>query len=319
MAPVIWQRFGSVPNYVEPFLGSAALLLAREDWAGKIETVSDKDGLLANFWRAIKADPEAVALAADDIVSEVDLHAWHRTLIDERQPLTEKLMHDPGYFDARIAGRWVWGISAWIGGGWCADSSITKKATPLTDTGTGVHKRLPSLGDGGRGVHRQLPHVGNAGRGVNRTGQGVLSGYFADLAARLRRVRICCGDWSRITGPSVTHKLGVTGIFLDPPYSAEAKRDPDLYTTEDLNVAQAVATWCKANGGNSSLRIALCGYEGEHDMPPDWEVYQWKTKGGYSVGRKHGEANQNHKREVVWFSPHCLKQQTLFNMTEVGE
>jgi DNA adenine methylase len=49
-ADVVWRAFGNVPNYVEPFAGSLAVLLARPHDA-KIETVNDKDGLISNFWR----------------------------------------------------------------------------------------------------------------------------------------------------------------------------------------------------------------------------------------------------------------------------
>jgi DNA adenine methylase len=49
-----------VPNYVEPFAGSLAVLLARPH-APKIETVNDKDGLISNFWRAVKYAPDEVA------------------------------------------------------------------------------------------------------------------------------------------------------------------------------------------------------------------------------------------------------------------
>jgi hypothetical protein len=51
------------------------------------------------------------------------------------------------------------------------------------------------------------------------------------------------------------------------------------------------------------LRIALCGYEGEHDMPPTWECVAWKANGGYSS--QNGEGNANPNRERIWFSPHC--------------
>jgi site-specific DNA-adenine methylase len=37
--------------------------------------------------------------------------------------------------------------------------------------------------------------------------------------ARLRRVRVCCGDWTRVLGRSATECIGVTGVFLDPPYA----------------------------------------------------------------------------------------------------
>jgi DNA adenine methylase len=60
VASLVWERFGPVPNYVEPFCGSCAVMLARP-WPPEIETVNDADGYLANFWRAIKADPDAVA------------------------------------------------------------------------------------------------------------------------------------------------------------------------------------------------------------------------------------------------------------------
>ena len=31
-----------------------------------------------------------------------------------------KLMGDPDYYDAKIAGWWLWGICQWIGSGWCS-------------------------------------------------------------------------------------------------------------------------------------------------------------------------------------------------------
>ena len=57
-ADVVWQALGDVDHYVEPFFGSGAVLLARPA-PGGLETVNDKDGLLANFWRAVRADPAA--------------------------------------------------------------------------------------------------------------------------------------------------------------------------------------------------------------------------------------------------------------------
>jgi hypothetical protein len=133
--------------------------------------------------------------------------------------------------------------------------------------------------------------------------------YFRALADRLRRVRVCCGDWTRVLGDSPTIKLGVTGVLLDPPYSAEAGRDPGLYGVEDDSVAHDVREWAIEHGNNPLLRIALCGYESEHaaGMPDNWEVYRWKAAGGYgSLGN--GSGRENAERETIWFSPHCLKQ-----------
>ena len=57
VASVVWQAIGNVDNYVEPFAGSLAVLLARReshvraDGLWPTETVNDKDAYLANFWR----------------------------------------------------------------------------------------------------------------------------------------------------------------------------------------------------------------------------------------------------------------------------
>ena len=57
-------------------------------------------------------------------------------------------------------------------------------------------------------------------------------------------------------------------------------------------------------GGKS--RIAPCGYEGEHEMPPSWTTLRWKAKGGYG-SQGDGRGRENAEREVAWFSPHCLE------------
>jgi hypothetical protein len=51
-------------------------------------------------------------------VNEADLHARHRWLVAEVE-FRERMRRDPEYFDAKIAGWWVWGICQWIGSGWC--------------------------------------------------------------------------------------------------------------------------------------------------------------------------------------------------------
>ena len=271
-------------NYVEPFAGSLAVLLARPT-EPRIETVNDLDCHIANFWRAVQSDPDAVAKWCDWPVNEADLHARHLWLVQGLPAHRERMMTEPDYFDAKIAGWWVWGICQWIGAGWCAERKPSRK--------------LPHVGDAGMGVHRKLPHVGDAGRG----------GLFEELTARLRRVRVCCGDWSRVTGDSVTWRNGLTGVLLDPPY-----QDGDMeYVAGHGNVSQDVAKWAIENGDNPLMRIALCGYEGEHVMPASWECVPWKAKGGYG-GQSRDHDNPNAKRERIWFSPHCLgaKQRSLF-------
>jgi hypothetical protein len=73
-----------------------------------------------------------------------------------------------------------------------------------------------------------------------------------------------------------------------------------------------VREWAIENGDNPSLRIALCGYEGEHQMPDSWDCVAWKARGGYG-SQGDGRGRENAARERIWFSPYCLKpQQSLF-------
>jgi len=120
-AHLVWAAFGDVPNYVEPFAGSLAVLLARPT-SSRIETVNDIDCYLSNFWRAVQAAPELVAEHADWPVNEADLHARHRWLVNQAE-FRERMKQDPEFFDAKIAGWWVWGLCQWIGSGWCASAA----------------------------------------------------------------------------------------------------------------------------------------------------------------------------------------------------
>lgn len=169
VAHLVWDRFGDVPNYVEPFFGSGAVMLARPHPA-RIETINDLDCYVSNFWRALQRAPEEVALDADSPVN--------------------------------------------------------------------------------------------------------------------------------------TECIGVTGIFLDAPYGG-AERDTGIYSTDNLQVAGEVREWAIAHGDNEKLRIALCGYQGEHVMPKNWTCLEWKANGGHGNAAQ-GRGRANATRERIWFSPHCL-------------
>ena len=315
VAAEVWGRFGDVRNYVEPFFGSGAVLLGRpEPWSGN-ETINDLDGFVANFWRAMKCEPESVAEWANNPVNENDLHARHSWLVAARDGLQASIEGDPEFFDAKIAGWWVWGICCWIGSGFCSGRGpwIVNEARQLVHLGDGqgVNRQLVHLGNG-RGVNRKLVHLGDNGRGVNRkrvhlgdNGQNRLVAWFAAISKRLARVRVCSGDWSRVCGPSVTFKHGLTGVFLDPPYADTAERDFGLYRKDSLSVAHDVRKWAAENGDNPAMRIALCGYDGEHDMPASWDVHTWKCAAGFA-GQGGGDVHANSRKERIWFSPHCL-------------
>jgi hypothetical protein len=351
VAGEIWKRFGVVDNYVEPFFGSGAVLIARPE-PFSTETVNDADGLLSNFWRALKAQPKAVAEFADWPVSENDLHARHAWLVGQKDSLQARLEGDPDYFDAKIAGWWVWGIACWIGSGFCSGQGPwqvqeidgVRQLVHVGNLGQGVNRQLVHVGNLGQGVNRQLVHVGDLGRGeddangqnrkriqlggwsdkgVNSIGiehkRPTISGpaggnaplpdnedlrnYFQQLAARLRRVRVCCGDWTRVCGPSVTVKHGLTAVFLDPPYADTANRADNLYRKDCNQVAHAVRDWAVEQGKNPLIRIALAGYDGEHEIPDDWLCWSWDAGEGY--GGQADKRSGNGKKERIWFSPHC--------------
>jgi DNA adenine methylase len=287
VADEIWQRFGNVKNYVEPFAGSLAVLLARPHVA-HTETVNDSSAFLSNFWRAIQAEPVAVAEWADWPVNEADLEARHRWLAAQTEAV-QRIKNDPTFYDARLAGWWVWGICAWIGNGWCVERGHGDQP-PL---------QVPHLGDAGRGINRRLPHLGDAGRAE------WLQQYFSELGERLRHVRVACGDWSRVTGPSVTHRHGLTGVFLDPPYTAKKDRMGNIYSAANGDCAKECAEWAFSEGENPLMRIALCGYDGDFEIPDGWTEFAWKARGGFG-SQGDGKGRKNSGRERIWFSPHCL-------------
>jgi DNA adenine methylase len=100
VAPAVWAAIGDVPNYVEPFFGSGAVLLGRPAPFSGNETINDADGLVSNFWRAVQADPESTAHHADHPVNENDLHARHAWLVGELETLRARLEGDPSFYDA---------------------------------------------------------------------------------------------------------------------------------------------------------------------------------------------------------------------------
>lgn len=322
VAPQVWAAFGDVDHYVEPFAGSLAVLLARpDDHTGRTETVNDADGFVANFWRALAADPAQVAFHADWPVNETDLFARHMWLVNDGLSLLDRLHADPEWYDPKIAGWWVWGISSWIGHGWCAGTGpwAVSDGKPQTrthrpDATRGVKRSRPHLGNTGqginaaRGVNRNRPHL-KGYQGINAV-RGDMAGYLWELSDRLRRVRVCCGDWSRVTTRGALTVGNTVGVFLDPPYLGDV-RTADLYAVDDHTIAHDVRQWCLDNGDNPRYRIVLAGYTDEHDhlTPPTWRRHQWSASNSYqtaaSAVRPGGNVDNRHK-ECLWMSPHCL-------------
>lgn len=309
IAHEVWRRFGDVRNFVDPFFGSGAMLLERPLPFDGVETVNDLDGMVANFWRATSADWKAVAKHADHPVNENDLHARHAWLVGAKESLQSKLEGDPEYHDAKIAGWWVWGIACWIGSGFCSGKG------PWGVQENDSTRQLVHLGDAGQGVNRQRVHLGNAGRGVNRKlgRRAALYEYFRELRDRMRNMRVCCGDWTRVMGGDSGDALrchfasgNLCAVFLDPPYADTAKRAENLYRCDSLSVAHDVREWAIKHGDDKRYRIALCGYDGEHEMPGTWTVITGKDGGGGYGNQTADGIYKNKGRERIWFSPHCL-------------
>jgi 16S rRNA G966 N2-methylase RsmD len=151
--------------------------------------------------------------------------------------------------------------------------------------------------------------LSSAGGGI----QGLtydIQAQFKKLQERLKRVRVCCGDWKKVLTPSITHankgltSKDITAVFLDPPYSGAR----DKVYQEDDNIFKDVAKWAIENGDNQRMRIALCGYEGDHGIPATWREHSWKANGGMgNLGDDRGKMNASLER--VWFSPNCLEIQ----------
>ena len=312
VADLVWSRLGDVDLYIEPFFGGGAVLLNRPDPHG-MEIVNDIDGYLTNAWRAIQRDPDAVAEYVDWPANEIDVMARHIWLV-QNPPDIERLMGDPDYYDAQKAGWWIWGLCCWIGEGWCSGKGPwTSVDGRLVKSEQGIVQRR-RVQVGGQGVLRKVIHAGELEGQCQRSREN-LRRYMRQLSDRLRLVKICCGDWKRVLTEAVFSQGKVIGIFLDPPYDLQV-RSKGCYNHEKPSVSAEVRQWCLEHGDDPRFRIALCGYEGEHEMPATWEKVAWTAR--RCMSRRHKTQNsENRFKERIWFSPHCIRMETPMLFEEV--
>jgi len=276
-----WRRFGDVNNFVEPFVGSGAVLLSRPQPFHGTETIGDLDGQVMNVWRSLKHAPEEVAKHMMDPPNSFDMAARRKALDDAAEHLPKMLMADPEAFDARLGGFWLYNQACWLNG---VASSQTRLPTPrLWRNGMGV---------------------------VRYRNDGVwLMADLLSIRDRLRYVRMVHGDWKRTVTFSGLQSHGLSAVFLDPPYGVEDRYE--LYAQDSRSVSHEVFDWCIENQDDPLLRIAVCGYSEEHEFPDSWEVFKWTSHG--FVSKAGGQGRINRDRERIWFSPACLKPiPTLF-------
>lgn len=345
-ASLVWERFGRCVNYVEPFFGSGAVLLACPDaQRPRVETVNDANCFLANFWRATRHDPETVATAADWPVNECDLHARHRDLL-RRGPALRALLEDPHAFDVGAAGWWVWGASAWIGSGWCEEGARPKEQIPHLvgapdgggRDGKGIHaagmrepsRKLPDLiGNGGpngtqkghgihaagaRGPSRQLPDMGAkgaSGHPQEATGRGIHG-----VAARTRLFDIFAALSERLRYTRVAcgdwSRICTPAVTYRHGLTAVFLDPPydgfeSLYGATEEGEPLSARVRAWALEMGARADMRVCLAGYEGEHTmPGWECVPWKAKGGYGNQSAEG-GNENAKRERLWFSPACLR------------
>ena len=258
IAPDIWRRFGNPAYYFEPFAGALGALLGRPT-TGKHEYVGDTDCLITNFFRAAKyGDHRKLAKMADWPTSQLDLEARTKWLKKQNPRLHRQLTDDPKWFDLECAAWYAWVQSVRIS---------SNGATIVLGRTAGVRRQSEDL-----------------------------ETYFAALGNRLKNVVIDYGDWTRMTNAAERNcKRADCAILLDPPYDHSTGRQKNIYLHDSPDVSAYVRRWALARAKtHPRLRIALCGYEGEHRMPFSWEELPWWSRMGTG-------------KERIWFSPNCLK------------
>ena len=311
-AETVWDALGDVGGYIEPFAGSAAVLLGRPPFKGpRVETINDVDGWLVNAWRAMKHDPTGVAKHAYGPTIEADYHARRAWLAErDTDDLVAWLSGSPEAYDAKAAGWWLY-------------VSATAIAAPFRHGPWHVKNgRLVKTARSRNGIAREIPHISGTNKGILRrmpnsygdTGLERVETYLRKIQTRLERVRITVGDWKRVTLPSLlnlTTGPGQTGMFLDPPYITSR----GLYLTEgEVDIAAEVLNWCRE--APPHLRIVLAGYNNDNDALLD---HGWHKQASIS-GQGHGRHSdpQAGRRERLWFSPSCLNSDDALPIWDLG-
>ena len=172
-ADAIWQRLGSPGVYVETHGGSCAVLYAKPGGPAPREVVCETNGWICNFMRSLVGDYEQTAYWADWPTIHQDLTARHRWLLRWGDEHRERLSDDPDWYDPKAAGWWVWGISSWIGHGWCDNPNrVAQRPDIHNDRGVAAGRDDLVMQRTTLPVERdQIPRM--ASKGLHAHGEGV--------------------------------------------------------------------------------------------------------------------------------------------------
>lgn len=282
----VWRRFGAdIPNYKEVFSGGLSVLLARPILDMRKlqiyqEQANDSNLFLINFWRTVqhRKGVRKLIKLMNFPAHEFELLGRREEMVRRALSLRNKLSYATGH-DAILAAYWLYVQRQWIGNG--ADdiwSSPELKMVRARESGTMT---------------------------------GSIEEDLKLLQARTRHVRFFLGDWHRpLLSRTQTINIGITGVFLDPPYVGTS----DMYSgrldvSDPANaVPLAARAWALRFGKFKHFRIAYCGYSHHHDdfFPRGengWIRYPWQRKNGMS---KPAEGKER-EVDMIWFSPHCLR------------
>ena len=124
-AASIWSKLGSPGVYARAVRRrSLAVLLHRRQPVAREIVCDTFDGLLCNFWRALRADPDrggVLGRVANDS-PRPDRAAYVAARLASRARRRSRAR--PGFLRCQgYAGWWVWAYRIWIGGGWCAEGA----------------------------------------------------------------------------------------------------------------------------------------------------------------------------------------------------
>lgn len=259
--------------------------------------------------------PYDLANATRDI-PRASLSAWaYASLIQKsRDDLFHKLFSDVKYYDLELAAAYLFlnanqMIKPYEGGSWGEKDGRMEKVYSGNDP-RGFKKSMINVNDKmfyNINIEEQVSH-------------------YKELSKRIENVIILCGDWELTVGSPTAIAGGningnwKTGIVFDPPYEGE-DHDMELYVTYQEGISKKVRDKALELGEDPRLRIALCGYVEEHDkhIPDTWERLYWTAGIGFGSLRK-DKSNTNRFKEVIWFSPHCIKvrDDVVMQKTEQG-
>ena len=281
-ADQVWRRFGNPERYIEPFAGSIAVLLRRPELpAGEYaEVIGDLSGKIANTWRAIQADPEAVArhctwptIQQDQIARSREMRRWF-------SKNEEKIKNDPDFFDAKIAGWYVWGQSSTAGAVY-GDSDY----------------HGPTLFQGGVNLRKtKYSHI--SFEKCIKLNIDILK----RISDRIHAIHVHCKPWEKCLSSNLLTNRGNiadAAIFLDPPYKLK-QRANKIYENEEQSDDAAVASyeWAIANG--EKYKVAYCCHSNDFPLPAGWDCEEREF---IMEDRK----NRGEVKDWVMFSPACLK------------